>query len=149
MKYVESIKSHPLKNFWNFLSILKLSSYCKELVRLNLEQIEDLRHNVDDIEKQIEVWKKIQSEEPQKDYSEFIDFYSKQKIFFEDNGKLILISIDVTECFRHLVRSKDDWEYRFFARRLYTLMHETRDALMRPLGSHRKEMMALAPTTFS
>lgn len=48
-----------------------------------------------------------------------------------------------------MIRSRDDWEYRFFARRLYTLMHETRDALMKSLGSHRKQMMELAPTTFS
>lgn len=100
MNYIESIKSHPLKNFWNSLSLLKLSSYCKELIKVNLGRIEYLRRStVDNLDKQLTEWEKIQSEEPEKNYREFIETFSILKNFYEDNGILILISIRCNRMF--------------------------------------------------
>lgn len=149
MNYVESIKDHPLTNFWNSIPLMKLSRDCKKAISLHLKQAENLRSIVNDIDHQINEWELLQMKDNSKDYSKYIQTFSHLKDFYEDNGILLMIELDVTEAFLHLARSRDDWEYRFFARRIFTLMHETRKALLASLGSRRPQMLALAPTTFS
>lgn len=148
MNYIESIKDHPLTNFWNSLPLMTLSRDCRKAICLHLTQVETLRDVVNDIEQQINEWEEWQLKDKSKDFSKNIAMFSKVKDFYEDNGKLLMIELDVTESFLHLISSKDDWEYRFFVRRIFTLMHETRDALLSKLGSHRSQMQTLAPTTF-
>lgn len=112
-----------------------------------LRQVDYLKSTVDEIDRQLSEWKMQQSEGKQ--LNEHIEAFTALRDFYEDNGKLLMIELDVTESFRHIVGSKEDWEYRFFARRLFTLMHETRNALLASLGSHRNQMMKFAPTTFA
>lgn len=46
--------------------------------------------------------------------------------FYRNYARVILIELDVITAFKYLRLSENDWDYRFFARRLYTLMHETK-----------------------
>lgn len=36
----------------------------------------------------------------------------------------MMFCMDVLTAYRYLIEAKTDWDYRFFARRIYTLMHE-------------------------
>lgn len=36
----------------------------------------------------------------------------------------MMFCLDVLTAYRYLIEAKTDWDYRFFARRIYTLMHE-------------------------
>lgn len=147
MNYIESISKNPLRNFWNSLKLNQLSSTCKKAMKQLLRQVDYLKSTVYDIDRQLSEWKIQQSKGKQ--LNEHIEAFTALRDFYEDNGKLLMIELDVTESFCHIVRSKEDWEYRFFARRLFTLMHETRNALLASLGSHRNQMMKFAPTTFA
>lgn len=100
------------------------------------------------MDSQIAEWNKQMAEGSLMDLSHHIEIFTALKNFYEDNGKLLMIELDVTESFSHILLSRNDWEYRYYARRLFTLMHETRDALMASLGTHRKQMMTIAPTAF-
>lgn len=36
----------------------------------------------------------------------------------------MMFCMDVLTAYRYLIEAKTDWDYRFFARRIYTMMHE-------------------------
>jgi len=39
--------------------------------------------------------------------------------------RLVFVRLDVMTAYKYLLLAQSDWEYRFFARRIYTLMYET------------------------
>ena len=52
----------------------------------------------------------------------------------------MLIELDVNTAYKHIFMVKSDYEYRFFARRIYTLMYESNKGLVIPIGQLMKRL---------
>lgn len=112
----------------------------EELIRSHIEMVDAISENIEDIENQIQEWQKLQSEDPKYDYSEEIEIFQLIADFYRVNGRLVLIELDVNTAYKHIFLAKSDYEYRFFARRIYTLMYESDKGLVVPLGQMRKRI---------
>lgn len=60
----------------------------------------------------------------------------------------LLLGLDLLTAYRYLLKAETDWDYRFFARRIYTLMHETQPVLGRQKDTI-EELKGLLPYDFT
>lgn len=61
-------------------------------------------------------------QDPSTDFKEEIELFQLIADFYRINGRLILLELDVNTAFKFIFKAKTEYEYRFFARRSYTLM---------------------------
>lgn len=140
MNYADSFKDLKIHVWNNFLNRRNLVKAAEELISSHIEMVDSISKNIEDIENQIQEWQKQQSEDPKYDFSEEIEIFKLIADFYRVNGRLVLIELDVNTAYKHIFLAKSDYEYRFFARRIYTLMYESDKGLVVPIGQMRKRI---------
>lgn len=140
MKYVDSFKDLKVHVWNNFLNRRKIVKAGEELIRSHIEMVDSISKNIEDVENQIREWQKLQTEDPKYDFHEEIEIFQLIADFYRVNGRLVLIELDVNTAYKHIFLAKSDYEYRFFARRIYTLMYESDKGLVVPIGQMRKRI---------
>ena len=140
MKYADSFKDLKIHVWNNFLSRRKIAKACEELISSHVEMVDAISENIKNVENQICEWQKIQEEDPKYDFNEEIEVFQLIADFYRVNGRLVLIELDVKTAYKHIFLAKSDYEYRFFARRIYTLMYESDKGLVGPIGQMVKRL---------
>lgn len=140
MKYADSIdelKIHVWNNCFKKRKIVKAS---EELIVSHLEMVDAILQNIEETERQIKKWEDLQSVDAKYDFHEEIDLFHIIVEFYRVNGRLVLLELDVSTAYKHIFIVRTDYEYRFFARRLYTLMYEANKGLVIPAGQLYKKL---------
>lgn len=140
MKFTDSFNDlgiHVWKNFLNRRKIVKTSD---ELIRSHLNMVDSISINIENTENQIREWQQLQKKDPKCDYNDEIEIFQLIADFYRVNGRLVLIELDVNTAYKHIFMVKSDYEYRFFARRIYTLIYESNKGLIIPIGQFMKRL---------
>lgn len=135
MNYVDTIgilKNNVWSDCRNSRTIAK---NCDELIKKQLEGIDHLRSAIEMANKQINTWEDEQNANPKANYQEQIELFRIIEKFYKVNGRLALIDTDINTAYKYLFKAKTEYEYRFFARRIYTLLYEADDGLVKPVGN--------------
>ncbi len=140
MKYIDRLSDFISANF---LKRWQWCRQCNKHARKCLESIDLLEKSMDETQSTINNLKKCKDGGMDKDLDKLIRCYESIHSFFEFDGKLILLSLEFYSSFKFLLQSKSNWEYRFFARRIYTLMYETRKGFLDPIGRPFHEIISL------
>lgn len=122
LNFVDSIKDQ--KKDWDEGKRKRASEILDESIKIQRAFLATVRWQIRDFERQIE------NERQGQFYcvvnkEELLAFCEVFMEFYRNYVRLMFLRIDVTTAYKHLCLSESDWEYRFFARRLYTLMYET------------------------
>lgn len=150
MKYRDNLnKVKPFKMF-NWFDIRNRVKACEELIKQHEKSV-DLALNAKlGCEDQIDKWKRMMVDNPEVDYNTEIENFDLIRQYYELNGKYLLLNLDFLVAFKYLLKAKTDWEYRFFARRSFTLMHETRTGFLGKLGGYKSLLEGKIPeSTFN
>lgn len=131
MDYIDRLCDHPWKNGRNDTPFEAYVDGCEKITDGCLEQLDVISEIRASLEKQISEFESGNPEACSKEQIEVIRLY---KGFADTETRLILFELDFLIAYKHLLLSKTDWEYRFFVRRIYTLMHETREGFVKPTG---------------
>jgi len=143
MKFVDSIEDMK-KHTWNdAFKKRKISKASEELIASHMDMVDAIRHTVEDTESQIKVWQDMQAKDPKADYKEEIELFRLIAEFYRVNGRLVLLELDVNTAYKHIFLAKTEYEYRFFARRIYTLMYESNKGLVIPAGQVFKRLVGM------
>lgn len=140
MKFADSFEDLGIHVWNNFLNRRKIVKASDELLRSHIEMVDSISINIEDTENQIREWQKLQSEDSKCDYSDEIEIFQLIADFYKVNGRLVLIELDVNTAYKHIFMVKSDYEYRFFARRIYTLAYESNKGLIIPIGQLMKRL---------
>lgn len=141
MNFVDSIEDLKLHVWSNCFKIKKTTKACNDLIASHMEMVAAIRLNIESSEKQIKVWQDLQVQDPSTDFKEEIELFQLIADFYRINGRLILLELDVNTAFKFIFKAKTEYEYRFFARRSYTLMYEANKGLVIPAGQLYKRLM--------
>lgn len=141
MKFIDSIKVLRLHVWSNCFKIKKTIKACDELISSHMDMLEAIRSNIESSEKQIKVWKDLQVKDPSKDFNEEIELFQLIADFYRVNGRLVLLELDVNTAYKYIYKAKTEYEYRFFARRIYTLIYEASKGLVIPAGQLYKRLI--------
>lgn len=138
MQYIDELrKVNPLQLFgWNDKD--KRLEACEKLIESQEQSVDLALDALKECKSQICKWQDAMQENPQVSYDQNIENLTLIRDFFELNGRYMLLDLDFLIVFKYLVSASTDWEYRFFARRAYTLMHETRVGFIGKLGGFKK-----------
>lgn len=131
MNYVDKLVDHPWKDERNNIPLNEYIAKCEKLTEGCLEQLDIIFEIIGSLEKQID---ELGAENLEADAKKQLEVLQLYKGFADTEARLILFELDFLTAYKHLLHSKTDWEYRFFARRIYTLMHETREGFVKPTG---------------
>lgn len=110
---------------------------CEKLIESQEQSVDLALEALKECNSQICRWQESMKENPLVSYGEDIENLTLIRDFFELNGRYMLLELDFLVVFKYLVSASTDWEYRFFARRAYTLMHETRVGFVGKLGGFK------------
>ena len=134
MKFVDSIKDLKAHEWASHKSVKSLVSDCDGLIQSLVDSVDVVRSLIDDSEKQIEKWQLETAADPTIDLTNEIAAFQLVVDFFRVNGRLALIELDINTAYKHLFLAKTEYEYRFFARRIYTLLYESSNGVVIPAG---------------
>lgn len=140
MKFADSFEDLGIHVWNNFLNRRQLVKAGDELLRSHIEMVDSISINIEDIENQIREWQRLQEEDPKYDFNDEIELFQLIADFYRVNGRLVLIELDVNTAYKHIFMVKSDYEYRFFARRIYTLIYESNKGLVIPIGQLMKRL---------
>lgn len=140
MKYIDTVDDVIIHSWRSGRKKREIIEACDLFVKRNEDSIDHFRKVIKETEDQIAVWETEEKKDPQKDYREQIKIFQTIADFFRINGRLVLIELDVNTAYKFLFIVKSEYEYRFFARRIYTLMYETNKGLVVPAGRIIKEL---------
>lgn len=141
MIFVDSIEDLKIHVWSNYLKKRKTTKACEKLIISHMDMVDAIRLNIESSEKQIKVWQELQVKDPSKDFNEEIELFQLIADFYRVNGRLVLLELDVNTAFKFIFKAKTEYEYRFFARRIYTLMYEANKGLVIPAGQLYKRLM--------
>jgi hypothetical protein len=141
MNFVDSIEDLKLHVWSNCFKITKTIKACNELIASHMEMVSAIRLNIESSEKQIKVWQDLMVQDLSTDYKEEIEVFQLIVDFYRVNGRLILLELDVNTAFKYIFKAKTEYEFRFFARRIYTLMYEANKGLVIPAGQLYKKLI--------
>ena len=120
MDYIDSVLS--LNQDINFIKRYflrkKLKGYHNDYIQSCLEEIDSLMKWIEDNKKQIKEWESYDKTK----YKDHILLSEALNKFLEANGHLLFLECDFRMVITHIALSENDWEYRFFARRAYSLL---------------------------
>lgn len=140
MVFVDSFEDLNL-HVWNkSITKRKLSKSVDKLLASHQDMVDVISKCIEDVENQINTWEKLQIEDSTKDYKDEIEIFQLIADFYKVNGRLVMIELDVNTAYKHIFLAKSDYEYRFFARRIYTLMYESNKGLIVPIGQIVKRL---------
>lgn len=129
MKFVDTI-SEIKRNCWSdYFKKKGIAKVCDQLIEQHVETVDMLRLFIADTEKQISAWEEEQAKNTKANFHDEIDLFKVIADFFRLNGRLILIELDINTARKYLFKAKTEYEYRFFARRIYTLLYEAKQGL--------------------
>lgn len=131
MDYIDNLCDNPWKNERNNTSFEEYVDGCDKITGGCLKQLDIIIEIIASLEKQISEFETGVTEACTEEQIEAIRLY---KGFADTEARLILFELDFLTSYKHLLLSTTDWEYRFFVRRIYTLMHETREGFVKPTG---------------
>ena len=131
MNYIDKLCDHPWTNERNDTSFDEYVDGCENLTEGCLEQLDVISEIIVSSEKQISEFEVGNAEACSKEQIETLKLY---KGFADTEARLLLFELDFLTAYKHLLLSTTDWEYRFFVRRIYTLMHEMRAGFVKPTG---------------
>lgn len=120
MKYIDSLDGWRRKGIKYHFSSLKLKRQTQKLVKGWLGDVDFMISWIKSNENQIEIWK----DDDDSLYDSHIQFYKNLNEFIYTNCRLLLFECDIRVAATHMFLSCDDWEYRLFCRRIFTLFHE-------------------------
>lgn len=131
MKYIDSVLSinRNINSIKRFFLRKKLKKYHHEYIQSCLEEIDYLMKWIEDNKKQINEWKNYGENK----YEEYILQSEALNKFIEANGHLLFLECDFRMVVTYIALSENDWEYRFFARRAYSLLF-TMDETYKKIG---------------
>ncbi len=135
MKFVDSIDELKLHLWSSYFTKKKSIRACNQLIKQYVSSVDLIRSLIDDAEAQIKKWEEIQKKNPKLNFDKEINLFKIIADFFRLNGRLITIELDVKTAYKYLLNAKSEYEYRFFARRIYTLLYESNRGLGEPVGS--------------
>lgn len=145
-RYVDS-----LKELQAFLQERKMTR--EEVAKASDDLIESLHKMISlilsfvpEAENQIKEWDKETVHDPSTDNSSKIELVKVIIDFYKLNGRYALLELDVNTVYKHMFMAKTEYEYRFFARRAYTLMYEAKKGLAVPTGQLYKRLDTLVGT---
>lgn len=95
-----------------------------KIIAILISAMAKIRWQMQDFEKQIEVDKKL-TDGCIIDLNTLLAFEQAYREFYRIYIRVMFFRIDVCTALKYLMLAKTDWDYRFFARRIYTLMYET------------------------
>lgn len=125
MKFIDSIKDEGVNPFVEMNKEGALLKRCDELIAgfdkafenastyMNIDYFQ--RKGVKGYPKMPEFWANLKSESVH-EHLEFLIYACWEYLYF---------CLDVVTTYRYLVQANTDWEYRYFARIFYKLMHES------------------------
>lgn len=129
MKFVDTISEIKRSCWSDYFKKKKVVKACNQLIGQHVETVDMLRLFIADTEKQISAWEEEQNKNPKSNFQNEIELFKVIADFFRLNGRLILIELDINTARKYLVKANTEYEYRFFARRIYTLLYETKQGL--------------------
>lgn len=118
----------------------EIANASDELIKSHHDIISLIRSFVPDAENQIREWEKEMAQNPSNDYSDKIGLVKVLVDFYKLNGRYALLELDVNTVYKHMFMAETEYEYRFFARRAYTLMYEAKKGLTVPTGQMYKRL---------
>lgn len=131
MNFKDSVSE--LKGNQNFVKRFflkrKLKKLNNEYIRDCLQEIEMFDRWILDNKDQIHLWESESSKN-----KDLITQFTALNQFIEANMQLLFLECDLRLASTHMTVTDNDWEYRFFARRTYTLLHEARESYSNPAG---------------
>lgn len=122
LNFVDSIKDQF--NIIDETERKKISENYDGIIRIWTSFLAALRWQIQDLERQIEN-ERNRPLDVVLNRDEFLEFCEAFLEFYRNYVRLVFFQVDVTTAYKHLKLAETDWEYRFFARRIYTLMYET------------------------
>ncbi len=140
MNFIDTIKTLQIHNISNCVKRRRIIKACDETIKINLDSVDIIRKTIDDTEKAIHNW---QNDNENNKHQALIKAFQVCSNLYELSGKFFLIELDVRTAFKFLFKANTDYEYRFFVRRIYTLMYETKKGLAIPTGTIYKELALL------
>lgn len=140
MKFIDTIKSLPIHKISNCVKRRRIIKGCDETIKIHLGSVDIIRKTIDDTEKAIHNW---QNDNENNKHQALIETFQACLDLYELSGKFFLINLDVRTAFKFLFKANTDYECRFFVRRIYTLMYETKKGLAIPTGTMYKELASL------
>lgn len=130
MHYIDCYKKIYLYSNRGFFQRLKLIKNINKLIKHEESNVDFWRYWIKDFEKQKKIWE----DDNDGSYSEVLNTYSLIISVYKLAGRLSMINLDVLIAMKYLVYAKSDFECRFFARRIFTLIYETRKGYLSDLG---------------
>lgn len=100
------------------------------LISLALTLAHETQGLLEQIEKIIQALEKVNTTEAR----ELKSKYEIQKAYCIGNGHFVLHYCDIMTAIKYLDIPSNDWDSRFFIRRIYTLFHETRHSSLNLIG---------------
>lgn len=128
MKFVDTIGEVKNHCFCDFLKKRKVMKAYDQLIAQHVDTVDLLRDYIADTEEQISKWEEEQNN-TRADFQDEIELFKVVADFFRLNGRLIMIELDIQTAQKYLFNAKTEYEYRFFARRIYTLLYEAKQGL--------------------
>lgn len=135
MQYVDSIEQLQLNLWNNRLKKKEVITLCDQIISKLQNTVDIIQDAIVDSKAKIQEWKNRQLLEPGADYQKRIEVFSTIAEYYDLNGRLTLLELDVETAYKYIFVAKTEYEYRFFARRLYTLMHVAEEGLVKPTGT--------------
>lgn len=130
MKYQDSYKNIRLYKMTFLFERRKLKKNLDKLIKHEEENVDFLRNTINSFEEQKKKWENDNAE----GFSEAINTYSLMLRALELGGRLSTICLDVYTSMKFLVNSHSEYDCRFFARRIFTILYETRKGYIADLG---------------
>ena len=123
---IDEVKNH----YWGFfIKKRRVKKVYDQLIIQHMGTVDLLREFIANTEEQISKWEQEQKMNPEDDFQDEIELFKIVADFFRLNGRLILIELDIITAQKYLLDAKTEYEYRFFARRIYTLLYEAKQGL--------------------
>lgn len=83
----------------------------------------------------------------QEDAIRMKNLYECENLYFNAEGHFLLHFCDLMTAYRYLITTTNGWDFRFFMRRIYTLLHETRHSSLNLVGANLKHLEKLIDPT--
>ena len=139
MKYEGSIKNIKLYKKSFFIKRFNMKRRLNKSIKLAEDNVDYLRKYIKSFDEQKKKW------EQDKDgsYSDEIATYSQIIKVFELVGRQTTICLDVFTALKYLIYFNSEYECRFFARRILTIIYETKKGYIADLGNLLGEIKEL------
>lgn len=135
MKYIDSFNSGAKNFITENTSESEIVENTDIIISNNLEQIDLLQSMILMGTDNINQWRNAPDPTIYSKHINTTDIFNR---FLIECAHLILLQNDFYVAYKYLNTTCDDWEYRVFARRIYTIMHETGNGFQKVHGESMK-----------